>query len=94
MSCDCGELIYFNRLTMGIASAPEVYQRKMVEILLGLEGVVTVLDDTLSFAETEEEHDARVTAVLERLNNTKGSQAEWKKCEFKVQESAVGPMWC
>ena len=77
---------YFNRLPMGISSAPEVYHRKMVEILSGLEGVVTLLDDSLIFAETEEEHDVRLEKVLKRLNEH-GVTLNEKKCEFKVQET-------
>ena len=51
---------FFNRLPMGISSAPEVYHRKMTEILAGLDEVVTLLDDSLIVRRTEKEHDVRL----------------------------------
>ena len=35
----------FRRLPFGINSAPEIFQRKMVELLTGLEGVEVIIDD-------------------------------------------------
>lgn len=77
---------FFNRLPMGIASAPEVYHRKMTEILAGLDGVVTLLDDSLITGRTEKEHDARLEAVLKRLNEY-GVTLNETKCQFKVRET-------
>jgi len=36
----------FNLLHFGIASAPEHFQRRMSDILLGLEGAVCLIDTT------------------------------------------------
>ena len=37
----------FKRLPFGIKSAPEFFQKKMSELLTGLEGVVCLMDDIL-----------------------------------------------
>ena len=39
----------FNRLPFGITSAPEHFQRRMSEILRGLDGVVCLIDDILVY---------------------------------------------
>ena len=39
----------FNHLPFGITSAPEHFQRRMSEILSGLEGVVCLVDDVLVY---------------------------------------------
>ena len=62
---------YFNRLPFGITSAPEYFQKRMSDILAGLEGVVCMIDDVLIHGSTQDEHDRRLIAVLERLNQAK-----------------------
>ena len=47
----------FNCLPFGITSAPEYFQKRMSEILSGLEGVVCMVDDVLIHGRTQEEHD-------------------------------------
>ena len=56
----------FNKLPFGISCAPELFQRRMNNILSGLEGVVVVclMDDILIFGKDEAEHDARLQQVL------------------------------
>ena len=71
----------FNKLPFGICSAPEHFQRVMSRILSGLEGVVCLIDDTLVFGHTKEEHDRRLTAVLTRLE-TAGVTLNKDKCSF------------
>ena len=71
----------FNRLPFGITSAPEHFQKRMSEILEGLEGVACMVDDVLVHERTQEEHDKRLDAALERI-----AQAEVtlnaEKCHF------------
>ncbi len=50
----------------------------MNRILEGLEGVVCLIDDVLVFASSQEEHDRRLAAVLQRLKEA-GNRV---KCEF------------
>ena len=67
-------------INFGITSAPEHFQWRMSEILRGLEGVVCLINDIPVHGWTQEEHDERLKAVLQWLQddftlNTKG-------CEF------------
>ena len=79
----------FNRLPFGISSAPEVFQRTMSHILEGLEGVVCHMDDVLVHAPTQNLHDARLRAVLQRLQDADLTLNN--KCEFsKTKMSFLG----
>jgi len=71
----------FNRLPFGITSAPEFFQKQMCTILDGLPGVLCMIDDVLVHGKNQQEHDQRLTAVLDRLRkaNVTLNQA---KCEF------------
>ncbi|KAI4881647.1 hypothetical protein NFI96_006235, partial [Prochilodus magdalenae] len=71
----------FNRLCFGISSAPEHYQKRMSRILEGLDGVVCQMDDVLVFGDTQAQHDTRLSAVLERLQEA-GVTLRSEKCEF------------
>ena len=57
----------FNRLCFGISSAPEHYQKRMSQILEGLNGVLCQMDDVLVHGDTQAQHDTRLLAVLGRL---------------------------
>ncbi|XP_030828454.1 uncharacterized protein K02A2.6-like [Strongylocentrotus purpuratus] len=74
----------FNRLPFGITSAPEVFQRAMSTILEGLDGVICHMDDVLVHGATQTEHDIRVRAVLQRLQEA-GITLNQGKCEFSKQ---------
>lgn len=56
----------FNRLPFGLNCAQDIFQRKMDELIEGLNGVTTLIDDTVVTGTTREEHDANLKAVLER----------------------------
>ena len=60
----------YKRVCFGLASAPAAFQRMMVEMLKGLPGVIIYLDDVLISGATREEHDRRLTAVLERVKRS------------------------
>ena len=68
-------------LPFGTASAPEVFQRRMNDILSSLPGVLCHVDDTLVFGATPEEHDKRLQAVLERIKEA-GVTLNAEKCQF------------
>ena len=74
----------FNRLPFGITSAPEYFQKGMSEILSGLDGTVCMMDDVLVYGKCQEEHDHRLTAVLERLQQAKVTLNK-DKCKFSVK---------
>ena len=72
---------HFNKLPFGIPCAPELFQRRMNQMLEGLEGVVFLVDDVLVFGSNREEHDARLSAVLQRLEKV-GATLNKEKCVF------------
>ena len=47
----------FNKLPFGISSAPELFQKRMGQILEGLDGVLCQMDDVLVFGSNQQEHD-------------------------------------
>ncbi|XDV25073.1 hypothetical protein PO909_029054 [Leuciscus waleckii] len=71
----------FNRLCFGISSAPEHYQKRMSQILEGLDGVLCQMDDVLVYGDTQAQHDTRLLAVLGRLQEA-GVTLRGEKCEF------------
>ena len=70
----------FNRLPFGISSAPEIFQRTMSLILEGLDGVICHMDDVLIHSTNQTEHDSRVRATLQRLQDAGLTLND--KCEF------------
>lgn len=75
----------FRRLPFGITSAPEIFMRKMVEVLDGLEGVFVYMDDVLVYGKDEAEHEYRLSKVLETLDHA-GLQLNREKCQFRKKE--------
>ena len=71
----------FNKLPFGISSAPEHFQRRMNELLTGLEGVLCHMDDVLIFGKDKNEHNERLDAVLRRVEEA-GATLNLGKCEF------------
>ena len=83
-SSHCGTY-RFKRLPFGIASAPEIFQRVISDLLEGLSGVVVYIDDILVYGASEEEHRNRLNAVLRRVNDH-GLRLNWKKCQISQKE--------
>ena len=73
----------FNRLPFGITLAPEYFQKRMNEVLLGLEGVICMMDDILVYGCNQEEHNSRLMAVLECLKLARVTLNK-DKCRFSV----------
>ena len=71
----------FNKLPFGITSAPELFQRRMNQILEGLEGVLCLMDDMLIYGSDPTQHNTRLMAVLKRLQAA-GVTLNSEKCEF------------
>ena len=74
----------FNKLPFGISSAPELFQRQINQILEGLEGMVCHMDDVLVHRTNKIKHDARLNAVLKRLQ-TAGVMLNSDECEFSKE---------
>ena len=75
----------FRQLPFGITSAPEHFQRRMSDLLSGLDGVVCMIDDILVHGCTVEEHDDRLTKVLQRLEEA-GLTLNREKCQFSQSQ--------
>ena len=75
----------FKRLPFGISSAPGVFQRRIFEILNGIEGDVCMMDDVLVFGKDKEEHNRRLEMVLRKLSESKITLNR-EKCEFAQPE--------
>ncbi|KAI8511852.1 hypothetical protein Bbelb_109520 [Branchiostoma belcheri] len=59
----------FTRLAFGVHSAQEVFQKQMDKIFQELEGVEVIVDDILVHGRTEEEHNSRFRAMLQRARD-------------------------
>ena len=75
----------FLHLPFGIASAPEVFHRVITEILDGLEGCFNYIDDILVWGRKKEEHDQRLHAVLQQIEQ-RGLKLTKRKCKESVTE--------
>ncbi|XP_023285825.1 uncharacterized protein K02A2.6-like [Seriola lalandi dorsalis] len=72
----------FKRLPFRITSAPEIFQRRMQELLQDHEGTVVYMDDILVSGATEEEHDSRLKRVMETIRAS-GLKLNRQKCKFR-----------
>ena len=75
----------FKRLPFGITSAPEIFMRKMNEVLEGLDGVSVYMDDILVYGENMDAHDKNLKAVISRLNDV-GLMLNPDKCVYRQSE--------
>ena len=80
----------FNRLPFGISSAPELFQRRMSNLLTGMGGTVCLMDDILIYGSSQEEHDARLCKVLEKLRKSGVTLNREKCCVFCSKNKVVG----
>ena len=71
----------FNRLPFGITSSPEHFQKRMSAILAGIDGVVCMVDDILVSGCSQEQHDQRLDATLQRILKA-GVTLNVNKCVF------------
>ena len=81
----------WKRMPFGISAAPEEFQRRMDEALLGLPGVFAVHDDIILWGKkqegqsAEENHDKNLRGLLERCRE-KGIKLNKDKLELKQKE--------
>lgn len=71
---------FFNRLPFGIASAPEDFQRRMLQMFVCFEGVLCHADDVSVYGRNRQEHDQRLHHVLQKMQEEGLTLNE--KCEF------------
>ena len=77
----------YHQLPFGnpITSAPEHFQKRMLSILSGVEGVLCMMDDILVHGKTQEEHDNCLLAVLQRIQRSILTLNK-EKCFFSLHE--------
>jgi transposase InsO family protein len=76
----------YQRLPMGVASSPDIFQAIMSDLLGDLEFARTYLDDILIVSDgTFEDHMSKLEAVLKRLEAA-GFRANVRKCYFAKDE--------
>ena len=85
--CTRTQLLEFNVLPFGVASAPSLFQRMISMLLKGIEGkyAVAYLDDILIFSDSFEAHLGHLDDVLRRLRKASLSLNR-KKCHFVQSE--------
>ena len=75
----------FKLLPFGISSASEIFQRRMTEMLEGVEGVEASQDAILVVGRTMEEHDKKLKKVLDVIEEA-GLKLNLKKCVLRQPE--------
>ena len=73
------------RAPFGLCSLPEIFTKKLDELLSELDGIVRSMDDILVHGETLEEHDERLERLLTVLDEN-GITLNLKKCIFRKSE--------
>lgn len=73
------------RLPFGLNCASEIFHAKMKQLLEGLEGVESFIDDIICWGQTKTEHDERLKALFNRAReiNLKFNK---EKCKIGVEE--------
>ncbi|KMQ86294.1 rna-directed dna polymerase reverse transcriptase and integrase domain containing [Lasius niger] len=74
-------LFVYNRLVFGLRPAPAIFQRTLEQALTDIPGILVYLDDILVCGRNRTEHDVRVHAVLNRLQEW-GFRLRTEKCKF------------
>ena len=72
----------FTRLSYGLKSAGEVYQRSVSNMVHDIEGCEAIVDDILIWGKDIEEHDKRLKQVLDRIREH-NMKLNRDKCEFR-----------
>ena len=75
----------YKRLPFGITSASEIFQRKMSEILEGIDGIAVYQDDVIVTGSNLKEHDQRLNKVFHAIHKV-GLKLNIKKCVFREEE--------
>lgn len=73
----------YKTLLFGVSCAPEMYNKVLAQTLSGLQGVNSIFDDIIVHGKNNKEHDARLEALLSRLEE-KGLTLNLKKCQFNM----------
>ena len=73
-------------------SAPEYFHGRILEILSGVTGTVSMIDDVLIFCKNQEEHDKQLAVAFEKIRRA-GLTLYKQKCQFcKSRITFLGQM--
>jgi len=77
----------FNRMPFGLKNAPATFQRLMNAVLVGMQGIrcLVYLDDIVIYGSSQD-HNKRLTEVLQRLREHNLKLRNKEKCEFLRKE--------
>ena len=73
------------RLPYGLNVSSEIFQKRLCQALEGLDGTWCIADDIIVAGNSEEDHSAKINALLQRCAKI-GIKLNSKKCQFKVPE--------
>ena len=88
----------WKRMPFGIRSAPEVFQRKMHELIEGLRGVEVIADDSVVVGYGElwqsaiKDHDRNLLSFLQRCDE-RGVHLNSDKLQLRMKEVPLLVMW-
>ena len=71
----------YRHLPFGISSAPERFQKRMMEILSGVPGTIRMIGDILIFGANPSKHNQRLTGTLETIHQA-GITLNRSNCQF------------
>ncbi|PIO73592.1 reverse transcriptase [Teladorsagia circumcincta] len=74
-------LYRFNRLPFGVKPAPGIFQQCIDALIAGLDGTIAYLDDILVTGRTIDEHNTRLDAVFQRIQDY-GFRVRLEKCSL------------
>ena len=74
-------LFRYKRLTFGVNSAAEIFQKSIEEVLQGVEGARNISDDIIVFGKNQVDHDEALRVVLQRMREN-NLTANPDKCLF------------
>ena len=75
----------FNRLPFGITSAPEIFQRRLQQLLDDVPGALVFIDDIIVFGDTMSKHDEALDKTCQRLNSA-GLTLNETKCHYRQSQ--------
>ncbi len=76
-------LYRYKRLLFGVSCAPEMYNKVLQQALSGLDGVSSIYDDIVVHGENVEQHNQRLSNLLERLQEERLT-LNADKCQFNM----------
>ena len=74
-------LFHYKRLSFGVNSAAEIFQKSIEEVLQGIEGIQNIAYDIIVFGKSQTDHDNALRAVLPRMRDN-NLTANPDKCLF------------